>query len=236
MPHADRRSLLRRIDPLFLGGLLSMLVFGGIAYTRWAATSAPPRLSEVPQGVLDEMTRLDLVQQTGSARSAPVRVVELFDFECPACAQAHARTWPILREHIERGTVSFAAYDMVLANHSRAIPAAVIAHCVSKQGSDRYWSFRDRLFRQQDRWLASLTPEEELLALAADNARDSADVQACWKAERSSTAERLREAAAFARARGVSYIPLYSVNGRVVGWSDLEAEIRAAAASGTRTR
>jgi hypothetical protein len=34
----------------------------------------------------------------------------------------------------------------------------------------------------------------------------------------------------------VNYIPVYSVNGRVVGWSNLEAEIRAAAASGTRTR
>jgi protein-disulfide isomerase len=76
------------------------------------------------------------------AASAPVKIVEFADYECPYCQQIQ----PVL-ERLEaeyKGKVVFAYKDVPLPMHSRAQKAAEATHCAAVQG--KYWEYHDLLF------------------------------------------------------------------------------------------
>lgn len=208
-----------------MAGVLGALVLGGVMYTRQATSAASPP-PQIPTTVLTEMSALGLADRVGSA-TAPVEVLEVGDYECPACASAHEKTWPVLQRYLSDGKVSFTTYDLPLPSHRNAIPAAVAARCVIRTGgSERYWSYRDRLFTQREDWVGAYPVEPALLRLAAAAGADTASVRRCIESEGTARALALQKGWTAASARGVQSIPAWLVNGRPVAWPDLEAEIR----------
>lgn len=221
---APRRPRSFPIDPYFAVGALAAVLVGGVMYARQATSASGPPAA-MPEKVLTEMKALGLMESTGPA-AAPVQVVEVGDYECPACASAHEKTWPIVQRYVAEGKVAFSAYDLPLPSHRNAIPAAVAAGCVAKSGgTERYWSYRDRLFAQRGAWIAAYPVEPALLRLAATTGADTAAVRGCIESEGTARAEALQKAWASASAEGVRSIPAWIVNGRTVSWPDLEAEI-----------
>jgi protein-disulfide isomerase len=132
----------------------------------------------------------------------------------------------MLVRRIQGGDIQFRAYDLPLPGHGAAIPAAVVANCAREAAPGRFWALRDQLFLHQAAWSASYPVEEPLLALV--HPADSAAVRRCMHRTGSARAERLRRSWQAAAAAGVTFTPAYSVNGKVVPWAALDAEIQSA--------
>jgi protein-disulfide isomerase len=100
--------------------------------------------------------------------NAPVTMIEYASLTCPHCAAFENETWPRLkREYIDTGLVRFIYRDFPLDNF--AFVAAVIARCA---GPERFFSFIEVFFAQQDSWTrtpsSARTPQEQGAAILAN--------------------------------------------------------------------
>lgn len=84
--------------------------------------------------------------ETGPPR-APVRIVEFFDLECPACRHFHRGT---LRQAKDRfgDSLAVSLVHFPLPNHRFARPAAIASECAASQG--RFAEFVDVVYERQD--------------------------------------------------------------------------------------
>lgn len=77
--------------------------------------------------------------------TAPVKVVEFSDFECPFCARAAATVHAIRARYDSE--VRFVFRQFPLAMHPRARPAALASLAAHAQG--KFWAYHDELFANQ---------------------------------------------------------------------------------------
>jgi protein-disulfide isomerase len=81
-------------------------------------------------------------------KDAPITIVEFSDFQCPFCADFHAKTYGPLMQKYE-GRVRFVYRDFPLTGlHSDAEKAAEAANCALRQGQDKYWALHDAIFKK----------------------------------------------------------------------------------------
>jgi hypothetical protein len=187
------------------------------------ASSAP---SAVPYEMLRTLDSLGLGRTLGAAASG-VRIVEMFDYECAACALAHEALWPILQRRINEGNVVYSAYEVPLPRHSSAAAAGVVAHCIARNDSDSYWRYRHELFTRQANWVNAHPIEDHLLRVAATIGADTTNARAC-AADRIDSARRSRRAGwAAVSESGLSYTPVWSINGRILPWREIGKELAA---------
>jgi protein-disulfide isomerase len=216
------------VDWYFWAGCLSVLIIGaGVIWRRVGnaeSTSAPV---EIPDRVTVALDAERLANQLGPT-DAPVRVVELFDYQCPACAAANAVNWPLLRRRSEEGTVRFTAYDVPLPRHANAIPAAVAAGCVSRYAPRAFWDYRHRLMASQGAWESNPAPQGFFLQLAADVGADTSAVRECVAREGGERGRALANAWRLSSTAGITYSPAWAVNGVPVEWNQVPREIEAA--------
>lgn len=101
---------------------------------------------------LDPSTPLPQAQgYTLGSPTAPVRVIEFADFECPACAQFFTLTEPDVRARlVDSGVVQYTFMDYPLPMHKNTWPASNAAACANEQG--KFWEMHDMLFQMQDQW------------------------------------------------------------------------------------
>ena len=78
-------------------------------------------------------------------RSAPVRLVEFYDYECPFCLALHPVLDTIRARYPEDVTVIFRHFPM--AYHQEAYNAALAAECAQEQGA--FKALHDVLFAHQ---------------------------------------------------------------------------------------
>lgn len=209
------------VDPYFMVGMGAVLLAGATLYEDKPTLRGPAQL---PAAVSRYVEGAGLGHRLGAA-DAEVRVVELADYECPACRQAHAKTWPAIQELVRGGRVSYTVYDLPLPSHRYAIPAAVTAECAAGQDEALYWRLRDRLYGEQA-WLQTYPVEEPLARMAAELGADAEAVRACVREKGSEWARLLQGGWDVATKSGLNYVPAWSVNGRMVVWTELESEIR----------
>ena len=107
--------------------------------------------------------------------NAPVTMIEYSSLTCPHCAEFHKDTLPALKErYIDTGKVRLVLRDFPL--DESALKAAVIAHCA---GPERYPSFVDVFFRQQQSWARANDPVQALKQLARLGGLSEARADAC---------------------------------------------------------
>jgi protein-disulfide isomerase len=94
--------------------------------------------------------RADLARITGDT-NATVWIVEIGDFQCPACRMWHDSTYAkVKKEYVESGKARMAFINFPLRQHRNAIPASEAAMCGGAQG--RFWDMHDRIYRSQEQW------------------------------------------------------------------------------------
>jgi len=132
------------------------------------ANTSAPRPAQTAQPQFVTLPDTDGHAQLGS-NDAPVTIVEFTDMQCPYCARFSAQTLPALRKtYIDTGKVRFVSWDLPLAFHQYAVPAAVAVDCAGEQG--KYWEFREQVFqRQKD--LAGEPYDEIAVGLGLDTSK-----------------------------------------------------------------
>jgi protein-disulfide isomerase len=222
------------VDPYFAAGMGSVVLLALIylSAVRQQGASEPGTL---PSSLLAVGAHAPPPLVMGTP-GAPVHVVEVMEYQCPACALAHRRNTPVLERLAAAGQVVFRAEDVPLPSHPNAIPAGVYAACVAQTSPARFWQFHAALFEHQDEWAERYATEPVLAGLAHGVGTDTAAVRACLNERGEQVAAGLRGRFRTFAAAGFTSIPVWTVNGRIVPWNGVESAIIAALPQRTRDR
>ena len=223
--------------------LTALLVAAAVAVYA-ARTARSPQPLETPFGrplpaaLAQRLDALGAGHSLGDAR-APVRVVELADYECGACAAAHDSIWPWMEPLVREGRVRYTVYHYPLPTHERAIPAATVLECAAGDGAG-FWTLRSALLARQAEWApppegaavegeragaAPADPIPALLAIAEGTGADPAQTRDCL-ARRGDTLRRdLAAASAAVQEAGLTFTPVYAVDGEIVFWGELRERL-----------
>lgn len=127
-----------------LAGVLALAVLAGPA----------PLCAQEPAVVPTEQAAV--LEAANAARSkgaadAPIRIVEISDFECPFCGQYYAETYPLIDSlYVESGVARYLWISFPNSRHGRAWPAIETAFCAGAAG--RFWEMHDLLFETRETW------------------------------------------------------------------------------------
>jgi protein-disulfide isomerase len=136
--------------------------------------------------------------------SAPVKIVEFADYECPYCQQIQPVVDKLLKDY--SGKVSFAFKDFPLPNHAHAQKAAEAAHCAQAQG--KYWELHDLMFTSHQ--LESSQLKEAVKGMKLDSAAFSQCLDS------GSQSEVVKSHFEESQALGLPGTPAFFVNGRLI--------------------
>lgn len=158
--------------------------------------------------------------------SAPVKIVELSDYQCPYCKRFIDGTEPeVETEYIQKGLVQleFCCFAITGGNappdENEATLAAEAAECANDQG--RFWEYHYRLYAEQRGENRGAFAPERLKQFATDLGLDRGEFDACLDSHKHiGLVEEQRDQAAAAGAQGT---PSFLINGKlVVGYQSFE--------------
>jgi protein-disulfide isomerase len=175
-------------------------------------------LDRDPRAVRRDILGSADVQWDPDHESAIVKLVEVSDFQCPACKRGWSIVKPILAEagaHVRHGLVNFPLYNL----HPWAFRAAVAGECIGSKWPDRLLTLKEEFYRLQD----SLTVESVDAAVdgfVAEQGLDEKTFKACYlKDPAIDTVLRQLE---LGYRLGVFGTPTYYANGEQIPYGDGE--------------
>jgi len=139
------------------------------------------------------------------ATDAQITIVQFAEYQCPYC-KVVSPTLERLLENYE-GKVRLVYKDYPLPSHSRAMPAAIAAHCAGDQG--KYWDMNHVMLENQ-----GALSDADLTRYAGQIGLDPAAFAACQASGKHSAA--IAEDVAAAQKAGVEATPTLFVNGILV--------------------
>jgi protein-disulfide isomerase len=160
--------------------------------------------------------------------TAPVTIVEWFDFECPHCKRAMPILDQVLEQHAQSVRLVHKFYP--LSHHAHAAAAARAAIAAQNQG--KYWEMERAIFEHQDT-LSDAELERCAKELKLDMKRFAADIAATRTQK---IIDRDHEEAENAGLRGTPFIlingrefasPWFHLDGDLEAWVKLELELGA---------
>ena len=154
-PVKNARSASSRPTGFYI--LLSVLALAGIGALAYVVTRPKPAAQEVSSVTTDTTNAGPAQGYSAGNPSAPVKVLEFGDFECPQCGRFSTLTEPDMRTRlIGTGEVYFTYYDFPIKEiHKNTEAASNAAACADEQG--KFWQMHDRLFDTQDQWNGEAT-------------------------------------------------------------------------------
>jgi protein-disulfide isomerase len=163
--------------------------------------------------------RVPVDGRTCGEGSAPVKIVELSDYQCPFCKRFVDSTEPSLEsEYIEKGLVQLEFCNLAITggnappDNNEATLAAEAAECANDQG--RFWEYHYRLYAEQNGENRGAFLPERLKQFAADLGLDQAEFNDCLDSHKHiGVIEKDRTRATELGARGT---PSFLINGELV--------------------
>lgn len=153
--------------------------------------------------------------------SAPIRVIEYTDFQCPACSRAAQDVKKVFLEHPDR--IYFELKYFPLPMHRLAHRAAIFAECAAEQG--KFWAFHDVIYKSQASWSKMTSVDSYFSQLAVSLGIDGVGLAACVNG--GAMEARIRRDVKEGNALGVNSTPTFFVNGKmVVGGGNFKEEIK----------
>ena len=163
---------------IVLGVVLALIAGGGAWYYFRSDSDMRPVSSASASGVIYEPLPTD---HTFGNPKAKVTVIEYASPTCPVCANFMINLYPKLKSgYIDTGKI-FYVYRTFLRGPDDAV-AEKLARCMPK---DKYMSFNDSLFRNQQRWdyeFGIPSPDgvhAALVQLAGEAGMSAADADRC---------------------------------------------------------
>jgi protein-disulfide isomerase len=151
---------------------------GGFLLARGTAGATAPE----PAPDTTERTTLQdtlLAARVKGRPDAPVTVIEIADFQCPACRVFWAEVMPLLqREYVDPGKVRMLFVNLPLVElHPNAAAAHEFAMCAALQ--NRFWPVHDMLFDQQSVWAQLDDPSAYFFSVANATGLAADPLDAC---------------------------------------------------------
>ncbi|MFQ5889417.1 MAG: DsbA family protein [Gemmatimonadota bacterium] len=138
--------------------------------------------SIVPEDQAVILERADRARVKGDS-SAPIRMLEVSDFQCPFCARFNAETLPALDSlYIRTGRVQYVWFSFPNPGHPLAWPAIEAAFCAGAVG--KFWPMHDLIFAGRDEWGGSTDPMSHFVSYALSLDIDEASYAACLREDR----------------------------------------------------
>lgn len=191
--------------------------------------AAPPEAAAqenvVPEDAVALISRADRARILGSD-DAPIRVVEISDFECPFCARYNRETFPTIDSlYIETGKIQYVWIGFPNPSHPRAFPAIEAAFCAGSVG--KFWPMHDILFENQAEWMEAPNSMEVFARYASGLGIDVPSFALCMTHDRMAPLM-VRDYEGVVRA-GISQTPFFIVADSVpiVGAAPLEQFVEA---------
>lgn len=98
------------------------------------------------------------------SQSAPIRLVEFADYQCPYCQKVHADLKKLQADMPNQLLLIYK--DFPLPNHALAEKAAEASHCAGEQG--KFWEYHDTLFEEKRLQVSELKELARTLKLDGD--------------------------------------------------------------------
>jgi protein-disulfide isomerase len=151
--------------------------------------------------------------------SAPVKIVELSDYQCPFCKRFVDLTEPqVESEYIQKGLVQLEFRNFAITggnaspDENEATLAAEAAECANDQG--RFWEYHYKLYAEQAGENRGAFLPEKLKQFASDLLLDREEFDACLDSHKHiALVQEERQQAADAGANGT---PSFLINGELV--------------------
>jgi protein-disulfide isomerase len=89
---------------------------------------------------------------------APVTITEFASMTCPHCAAFNATVFPKIKsEYIDTSKIRYIFREFPL--DVKALAGSMLARCIAKDDSGKYFAVVDLLFRQQNDWVLKNTTD-----------------------------------------------------------------------------
>jgi protein-disulfide isomerase len=164
--------------------------------------------------------------RTCGEEAAPVKIVELSDYQCPWCKRFVDTTEPeVESEYIQKGLVQLEFHNLAITggnappDTNESTLAAEAAECANDQG--RYWEYHYKLYAEQQGENRGAFLPERLKQFATDLGLDRSEFDACLDSHKHiGLIEGEREQSLEAGARAT---PSFLIDGKlVVGYEPFE--------------
>ena len=159
------------VGAALIAGLAGLVAAGGVA------PLAAQEAAVVPAGQAAILEAADADRSKGAA-DAPIRIVEISDFECPFCADFYRNTYPVIDSvYVRGGHARYLWISFPNSRHRRAWPAIEAAFCAGAAG--RFWPMHDILFETREEWSEADDPTVRFLEYAERAGVDRESFAAC---------------------------------------------------------
>jgi len=157
------------------------------------------------------LERADRARSKGQA-AAPLRIVEISDFECPYCAAFYREAHRAIDSlYVQSGIARYVWISFPNSAHPRAWPAIEAAFCAGAAG--RFWEMHDILFERQNEWIGASDPNALFVEWAGASGIDRASFAACLRNDQTAPLQ-VRDYESAMRA-GVTSTPFFVVGDSV---------------------
>ena len=141
-------------------------------------------------------------------KDAKVTVVEFSDFQCPYCSKGAKITQKLKKEYGNKIQLAFKQFPLENI-HPQARGAAEASMCANDQGSEKFWSYHDKLFTAQDKLDA-----ENLKSSAKSIGLNMEKFVQCVEAKK--YAKYVTDDINYGLKIGVQSTPTFLVNGKLI--------------------
>jgi len=217
---------MKRILPFII--ILSVLgvALGSAWYFKRSTNKATPIASNPnnagpsnPTGtVATGVPGADPAHKLGSD-SAPVKLEEFGDFECPPCGMLHPILVEMHKEFGDRLQITFREFPLVPA-HQHAIAAASAAEAAGLQG--KFWEMHDLIYENQKTWHEAFDVRPIFEGYAKQIALDMNRYQRDLNSDQ--VAQRIFLDGKRGHSMGVKGTPTVFLNGKEVPFESLPSE------------
>ena len=134
----------------------------------------------IAQGAADVAKPQSLPDMALGPANASVTITEYASMTCPHCAAFTEKVFPKIKsEFIDSGKIRFVFREFPL--DIKAAAASILARCIAKDDSEKYFGAVEILFKQQERLIAQT--KDTLMFVGRLNGMSEQDVAACQRDE-----------------------------------------------------